>query len=251
MKIVGFDLVLVLMEYGAYRQILLQVFECLFHGNELDIVRLPQQCGIVLGEIGAQQITPFAAASTSQLLTVECVGERGAFLVHLDIDQAPCGGVALARAAPSFISISSRETSMPVSSRRRFHNHFSCRLRIASPLCDAIVTLSEDVKFTVVCQQFDHDAFAGLLPRLVQELLFQTREAPFRRSHSDTAPADRWPAFRPACGSVGMPRSITQTRRANARRIASQSCRGTSSSVLQSLVLPASAPHRPRADLPG
>ena len=88
---VGFDSVLVLMEYGAYRQILLQVFECLFHGNELDIV-LPQQCGIVLGEIGAQQITPFAAASTSQLLTVECVGERGAFLVHLDIDQAPCGG---------------------------------------------------------------------------------------------------------------------------------------------------------------
>ena len=51
--------VLVLMEYGACRQILLQVFECLFHGSELDIM-LPQQCGIVLGEIGAQQITPFA-----------------------------------------------------------------------------------------------------------------------------------------------------------------------------------------------
>ena len=38
------------------------------------------------------------------------------------------------RAAPSFISISSREISIAASSRSRFHSHFSCRLRIARSL---------------------------------------------------------------------------------------------------------------------
>jgi hypothetical protein len=38
------------------------------------------------------------------------------------------------RAAPNFISISSRDISMAASSRSRFHNHFSWRRRIARSL---------------------------------------------------------------------------------------------------------------------
>jgi hypothetical protein len=38
------------------------------------------------------------------------------------------------RAAPSFISISSRDISIAASSRSRFHSHFICRWRIAHSL---------------------------------------------------------------------------------------------------------------------
>jgi len=48
---VGFDSALFLMEDLADRQVAFQTFECLFHRNQLRIV-LPQQCGIVLGEVG-------------------------------------------------------------------------------------------------------------------------------------------------------------------------------------------------------
>ena len=55
---VGFDPALLLMEDRPYRQVTLQVLERLFHRNELGIV-LPQQRGIVLGQVGAQQIASF------------------------------------------------------------------------------------------------------------------------------------------------------------------------------------------------
>ena len=74
-------------------RIALQVLEHLFDGNELRVV-LPQQRGIVLREVGAQQIASFASPDPPQLLAVEGVDEHGTFLVHLDIDQAPCGGSA-------------------------------------------------------------------------------------------------------------------------------------------------------------
>jgi hypothetical protein len=48
---VGFDSALFLMEDRADRQVAFQVLECLFDGNELRMV-LPQQRGIVLGEVG-------------------------------------------------------------------------------------------------------------------------------------------------------------------------------------------------------
>jgi hypothetical protein len=43
------------MEDRADRQVAFQIFERLFHRNELGIV-LPQQRGVVLGEVGPQQI---------------------------------------------------------------------------------------------------------------------------------------------------------------------------------------------------
>jgi len=90
---VGFDPALFLMEDWPYRQVAFQIFERLFHGNELGIV-LPQQSGIVLREVGPQQIAPFPSPDPPQLLAVEGVGEPGAFLAHLDINQAPRGGSA-------------------------------------------------------------------------------------------------------------------------------------------------------------
>jgi hypothetical protein len=47
----GFDTALVLMEHRTDCQVALQVFERLFHGDELDVV-LPQQRGIALGQVG-------------------------------------------------------------------------------------------------------------------------------------------------------------------------------------------------------
>ena len=49
-----------LVEDGPYRQIALQVLERLFDGDRLGVV-LPQQRGIVLGQVGAQQIASFAS----------------------------------------------------------------------------------------------------------------------------------------------------------------------------------------------
>ena len=52
--------------------------------------------------------------------------------ISMSTRRHPVG--ARARAAPSFISISSRGISMAASSRSRFHSHFSCRRRIARSL---------------------------------------------------------------------------------------------------------------------
>ena len=43
---------LVVVEHRANRQVLLQIFERLFHGDELNVV-LPQQGGIIFGEVSA------------------------------------------------------------------------------------------------------------------------------------------------------------------------------------------------------
>ena len=48
----GFDPALFLMEDWPDREVALQVFERLLHGNELRVV-LPQQRGIILREVGA------------------------------------------------------------------------------------------------------------------------------------------------------------------------------------------------------
>jgi hypothetical protein len=98
-------------EDRANRQVLLQVFERLFHGDKLNVV-LPQQGGIIFDEVGAQQIPPFASSDLTQLLAVEGVDEHGTFLVHLNVHRTPG---TRERAAPSFISISSRDISITTS----------------------------------------------------------------------------------------------------------------------------------------
>src|ERR1700733_9409697 len=83
----SFDPALVLMEDRPNRQVALQVLERLFHRDKLDVV-LPQQRRIVRGEVGAQQIPPFASPHPAQLLAVERVDEHGTLLVHVDLDHA-------------------------------------------------------------------------------------------------------------------------------------------------------------------
>jgi len=160
------------MEDWPYRQVALQFLERLFDSNELHVV-LPQQRGIVLREVGAQQIASFALPDPPQLEAVEGVDEHGAFLVHLDIDQAPCGGSA----GPC---------------RTQLHQHLLARNfhrgQLSQPLpqplqlppahrtflADTRGTFSEHVEFAVLVQQLDRDTRAGFLPGLGEELFLNT-----------------------------------------------------------------------------
>ena len=92
------------------------------HRNELDIV-LPQQCGVVLGEVGPQQIASFPPSDLSQLLAVEGVTESRARLVHRDIDQAPCGGSAITR---TFVSTRISRSGDASSACRTYHADGTC-----------------------------------------------------------------------------------------------------------------------------
>ena len=87
---VGFNSALVLVEERADCQVAFEIAEGFFDGDELDVV-LPQLGGIVVGEIGAQQVTAFAPPRLSQLFAIEREDEAGVLLVELDVDQAPCG----------------------------------------------------------------------------------------------------------------------------------------------------------------
>ena len=65
---VGFDSALFLMEDRPDCQITFQIFERFFHRNELGII-LPQQCGIVLGEVCPQQIASFSPLPASHTVS--------------------------------------------------------------------------------------------------------------------------------------------------------------------------------------
>src|SRR6266849_5659502 len=95
---VGLDPLLVLMEDRTNREIALEIAERLFDGNELRVV-LPELGGIIVGKIGAQQISAFAPPCRSQFLAIEREAEAWALFVHLDIDQTPGGRRLGARAA--------------------------------------------------------------------------------------------------------------------------------------------------------
>src|SRR4051812_21786886 len=191
------------------RQVPFQVLEGFFHGNELDII-LPQQRGIALGQIGPEQITSLPAANRPQFLAVEGVEEHGTFLVHLDLNQA---AGALARAAPSFMSISSREISMAASWPSRFHSHFRCRRRMARSLvirsalwAKMLSSLSSASNLTWIpsrtsCHGLSVRCFSSRVRRPLGVPTRYCTGGSLRRISASTS-------------SVGMPRSITQTRRA-------------------------------------
>src|SRR6478672_602272 len=101
-----FDPGLVLMEDRPDGEVALKVLEVFFDADEQQ-VQIPQLGGVVFGEIGAQEIAPLAPARPSQPIAVEVVGKGDALRRYRDADQAPRGW-AWARAAPSFISNSSR-----------------------------------------------------------------------------------------------------------------------------------------------
>lgn len=76
----------------------LEVLEGLFHAHELEIVA-PELCRIVLGQVGAQEITPLALAHLAQFLAIEADAEGGLFGIDIDVDRAPGSVGTLARSA--------------------------------------------------------------------------------------------------------------------------------------------------------
>src|SRR5882762_10879377 len=110
----------------------LKVLEGFFDADEQQ-VQIPQLGGVVFGEIGAQEIAPLAPARPSQPIAVEVVGKGTPSGATAMTTRRHAAG-AWARAAPSFISNSSRLSVIIESCLRRAHNHFSCRRRIARSL---------------------------------------------------------------------------------------------------------------------
>ena len=112
------------------------------------------------------------------------------------------------RAAPNFISISSRDFLHDGEFAQPFPQSLHLPLAHRAFLGDAVDTLSEDIKFAVLSKQFHLHTVARLLPVLGQEIFFQARRTAFRRSHqvlhrrvgdagsasSDASPSSAWSA---------------------------------------------------------
>jgi hypothetical protein len=110
----------------------LEVLEGGFDLGELD-VELPQLSRLASAQIGAQQVAPFASPRLAQLLRSSVylkLEPRGTTSTSTKRHAAR----ALARAAPSFISSSSRVSFMACSYLSRAHSHFNWRRRIALSL---------------------------------------------------------------------------------------------------------------------
>ena len=71
---VGFDTAFQLMEDRPDGEIALEVAEGLLDVDELEIVA-PQSGGVVVGEIGAQQIAALAPSHLTQLVAIEAITE--------------------------------------------------------------------------------------------------------------------------------------------------------------------------------
>src|SRR5690606_37318425 len=69
-----FDAALFLVVERSYCEVTLQGFEGFLHFDQLEVV-VPEPCRICVGEIGSQEITPFAPAHLPQLAAVEIVGK--------------------------------------------------------------------------------------------------------------------------------------------------------------------------------
>jgi len=113
-----FDLVL----DRAQVQIVLHGLEGGLDLDQLDI-ELPQLTRVFPTQIAAQEITSFAPAHLAQLLAIERKAEGRSLGSHFDIDQTP-----------SFMSSSSRSSSMAAICLRRAHSHLSLRRRMARSL---------------------------------------------------------------------------------------------------------------------
>jgi hypothetical protein len=79
---VGLDALLVVVENGTDREVPFQRFEGFLHRDELNVVLL-EFGRIVVGQIGPQQLTPFAASDLSQLLAIERKGQFAGFFVDV------------------------------------------------------------------------------------------------------------------------------------------------------------------------
>jgi hypothetical protein len=87
---VGFNFRFVLLVYGPDGEITLQGSEgALFDLDEQQVV-FPQCGGVSLGQVAAQEIAAFASSYLPELITIERMDEHRTFVVHCDLDEAPC-----------------------------------------------------------------------------------------------------------------------------------------------------------------
>ena len=130
----GFDPMFQLMVNGAQAQIVLEIFEGRFHFGQLD-VKLPEFFRrSPRDHVAAQQVTAFAFARLAQFVFAQSEGQCGRFAA-----PPSCRSSALAigyscKAAPSFLSSSSRLSFIPCNFLSRCHSPLSCRRRMARSL---------------------------------------------------------------------------------------------------------------------
>jgi hypothetical protein len=108
---VRFDARLEVMEDGADCEIALEIPESLFDPHELEVIA-PPPGGIVIDQIGAQEIASLAPLRLAQLVAIEAEAESRLPGINVDPDEAVW---ARARAAPSFISSSWRDSFIVLS----------------------------------------------------------------------------------------------------------------------------------------
>ena len=138
----------VLMEDGPDRQIAFEVLERLLDVDELQI-ELPELGRVGFGEIGAQQIAPFAAADLSQLVAIEPIGEACTALGrprHRSAARRPAPWSARAELHQQFIARELHGAQFLEPRPQPFQLPPAHRALLGDP----IVALGEDVELAVL-----------------------------------------------------------------------------------------------------
>ena len=164
---VGLDALGLLVMDRPDGEIALEVSKRFLHLTELQII-IPQRRRIVLGQVAAEQIAPFAAADLSQFLAIESIVERGELGVDIDFDQTPSGrpfGFRLAELDQQLVARQIDGHSAQVFQARP--KPLQLPAAHGALLGDPVEALREDIEFAVLRQQLDLHARPGFLPRLL------------------------------------------------------------------------------------
>src|SRR6202030_868049 len=115
-------------------------------------------------------------------VAIEPIAEGGAVCGDLDHDQAPGAARLIARSAELHQQLLARDLHP-----RELLEPGAQPLQLAPTDCpllgDAVAALGQDVELALLRQQFDLHAGSCLLPRLGDQMPFQTRQATLRRAH--------------------------------------------------------------------
>jgi len=143
---------------------------------------LPEFGGIVVGQIGSQEIAALAAPDRSELVAIERICHRSGLVVDLDLDETPSRRRLGARRAELHQPLLARHVHGGEFLQSR-PQPFELPPAHRAFLADAVGALGEDIKFVVLSKQLDLDAFTRLAPRLVDKMFLETSEATFGCSH--------------------------------------------------------------------
>jgi hypothetical protein len=117
-----------------------------------------------------------------QLIAIEPIVERGAVCGDFNDDQAPGAARLIARGAELHQQLLARDLH-----HRELLEPSPQPLQLAPTDCpllgDPVAALGHDVELALLRQQLDLYAGSRLLPRLGDQMLFQTRQATLRCAH--------------------------------------------------------------------